>query len=189
MIFFILANSAIIVPQNVKYCNYTDIDSCINDLGCGWCENNDSSIQNCTYVGVCGSYFNTDETLQCKTITHSHFCNLLGFLTFLILLGATISTSACAGIVINYCFKNENTLSCLIKMILSFSYGVAPILVFYYLNYVIFVIVLFSQLLFTILFWSYYGGEKVRRSFKNKMYNVEINTETNFENQGLLQND
>ena len=33
MIFFILANSAIIVPQNVKYCNYTDIDSCINDLG------------------------------------------------------------------------------------------------------------------------------------------------------------
>ena len=169
---FLLTQSIMIPSITDNICNYNTSETCIDELGCGWCSDN-----TCKYVGVC--HLNHDNTnitnSQCEVKINQNACELARMFLFFIILGTTISIMSCGFTIISRVinFSVSGTFqsvffAILLALVLGFS--MLPALSFYYLDSLDFIIVLTSAISLSVMFWLCYGGESARKSFINRSH-------------------
>ena len=167
---FLITQSIMIPSITDNICNYNTSETCIDELGCGWCSDN-----TCKYVGVC--HLNSGNTnitnSECEVKLNQSACELARMFIFFIVLGTTISIMSCGFTIINRVVNLSVSgtfqsvfYAILLALVLGFS--MLPALSFYYLDSLDFIIVLTSAISLSVIFWICYGGETVRKSFINR---------------------
>ena len=169
---FLLTQSIMIPSITDNICNYNTSETCIDELGCGWCSDN-----TCKYVGVCHlNRGNTNITnSECEVKLNQSACELARMFIFFIVLGTTISIMSCGFTIINRLvnFSVSGTFQSVfyvILLLLVLGFSMLPALSFYYLDSLDFIIVLTSAISLSVIFWICYGGETVRKSFINRSH-------------------
>ena len=169
---FLLTQSIMIPSITDNICNYNTSETCIDELGCGWCSDN-----TCKYVGVChlnrGNSNITDS--ECEVKLNQSACELARMFIFFIVLGTTISIMSCGytiiSRVINFSVSGPfQSVFYAILLALVLGFSMLPALSFYYLDSLDFIIVLTSAISLSVMFWICYGGESVRKSFINRSH-------------------
>lgn len=169
---FLLTQSIMIPSITDNICNYNTSESCIDELGCGWCSDN-----TCKYVGVChlNRGNNNITNSECEVKLNQSACEIARMFIFFIVLGTTISIMSCGFTIINRLlnFSVSGTFQSVfyvILLLLVLGFSMLPALSFYYLDSLDFIIVLTSAISLSVIFWICYGGETVRKSFINRSH-------------------
>ena len=169
---------------NYKCEDYTNKDSCISHIYCGWCNNTINSVNNsknhlnntftCDTIGICGSEENcyTNSVSMC-----SSFNLFLKIVIICILVGVTFTILLTISNMLKRT-NNRNIVNSIILFLVA-SFIVIPLVVLYYYNPNYFIYIVVVDIILCVLIWIFYGGKMI--IYNNSSYTeqyIPINQHT-----------
>lgn len=163
------------VPSNYLECKDLDKYQCVTTYYCGWCDNNtiwgddddiinynNTNTSSCIDIGYCGI-----GTLSpfCPNLRMSTSCFLVKtcLLAFVLIVCINLVYCVIKGIQPPLLKSNFSPLCKKFTISVLYMSIFIPLIMFYFINFTVFVFMITSSALLGILFWCCYGGTAVIR--------------------------
>ena len=191
-------------PIHPPVCNTLDNYSCVTSYYCGWCDNSsytddddDDFFRNSTHphpylvngtcipVGYCGIGTVFGENCDNVIMTNACFFVRVGLLAFFLIICINLVFCVIKGVHAPLLKSNYSSNCKRTTAALLYSLMFIPLMTFYFINFTVFIYLLFSCTILGIVFWSCYGGSFVVKVVNNMEYNRNRN---NTEDTPLLVN-
>ena len=173
-------------PMEPFSCSKLDSRQCLNTYMCGWCQNstycddddnwnnstNTTSDGYCLDIGYCdiGAFIQYD----CKNLTINDTCfsSKLRLLTFFLVITLNLVFCIIKSIHIPLMKSNYSILCKRLTIITLYSVILCPIMYYYFINFSIFIYLMFGSAILGIIFWCLYGSSAAVRIVNNRNYSL-----------------
>jgi len=197
-------------PMEPFSCSKLDSRQCLNTYMCGWCENstycddddiwnnstNTTGNGNCVEIGYCdiGAFVKYD----CKKLFINDSCFIVKACLSVFFLIITLNLVFCTIKSIHIPLVKSNYSNSCKQFTLSMLYSVIliPIVYYYFVNFSIFIYLMFGSAILGVIFWCLYGGSAAIRIVNNRNFgghtsaydSINNETPTGRETDSLLRN-
>tara|TARA_B100000242_G_C42961964_1_gene446164 strand:+ start:127 stop:789 length:663 start_codon:yes stop_codon:yes gene_type:complete len=194
-------------PPHPDVCSLSDKHNCLTSYYCGWCENtsfpfnddDDDFFNNSTYphpvhnsngtcidIGYCGIGILYGK--NCNYVAMSNGCFLVKVCMLAVVFIVCINLVYCVikGIHAPLLKSNFSTRCKSITVTLLYLLMFVPLMIFYFINFTVFVYILSCSAILGIIFWCMYGGNAAIHIMNNR--NVPEDNDRNSEIAPLMVN-
>ena len=182
-------------PTKPHECKLSDGYNCLTSYYCGWCENETHSFNDdddyfhnsshphnssgtCIDIGYCGIGIIYGESCGYVAIPSGCFIIKVAMLSFVIIVSINLVYCVIKGVHAPLLKSNFSDTCKKISIILLYCLIFAPLMIFYFINFTVFIYILCCSAVMGIIFWFSYGGSAVIRIVNNRNNDREFESET-----------